>query len=67
MIKIRFLSLLILVGLNLSCKTLTKSLESEANDDINVEENSPEQRGTREQVAEIIIFQQDIAIFSYNG
>ena len=59
MIKIRFLSLLILVGLNLSCKTLTKSLESEANDDINVEENSPEQRGTREQVAEIIILQQD--------
>ena len=50
--EIRLIFLLMLIGLNLSCKTLTTNTISSS-------DSSDEKKGTREQINEIVILQQD--------
>ena len=50
--KIRLIFLLMLIGLNLSCKTLTTNTISSS-------DSADEKKGTREQINEIVILQQD--------
>ena len=52
MIKIKLIFLLMLIGLNLSCKTLTTNATS-------TPDSIVEKNGTREQINEIVILQQD--------
>ncbi len=50
--EIRLIFLLMLIGLNLSCKTLTTNTISSS-------DSADEKKGTREQINEIVILQQD--------